>query len=235
MNLIAANVIDPNPTYYWFRTSGNSTYYPIAGGDLWYFLGSGLTPLKMPGMDMGSEKKVIENYSSSTGEFEEVWYTWEEGMWVIEERTYYQDTGTALLHLGREEYSGGVLDMTMMWDSPMTFLKLPPQNNLNDSWEIGATADLGEGMSMAISGQITISSHTVDVYVPLADAIFRDCIEWIFRAEITFYEGGSPAGGDEFRQTIYLSEGVGPVMYIEENLATPSEPDTIIVSGWDID
>jgi len=232
---MAGNPIDPNPTHYWFRTSGTTTYYPIGGGDLWYYLGSGMTPVKMPVMDFGSERRVIENYNVSTGEFEEVWYVWEEGMWVIWEKTYLQDTGTALLHLGRQEYRGGVLDLTMMWDSPMTFLKLPPQNNMGDSWEVGSTADLGEGMSIAIQGRITISSETVDVYVPLADAIFRDCIEWIFHADVTFYEDGTPAGVDEFIQTIYLSEGVGPVMLIEENLTEASEPDTIIASGWDID
>jgi hypothetical protein len=117
----------------------------------------------------------------------------------------------------------------------MTFLRLPPQNHIGESWNIGTTADGGGGFSMALNGTITISGGTVDVSVPIADAIFRDCIEWILYAEISFFVSGNPAGGEEFRQTIYLCEGVGPVMYIEEDLTTPSEPDTIIVSGWDID
>ena len=232
---MAGNVIDPNPTDYWFRTSGTATYYPIGGGDLWYYLDTEAPVMKLPGMDMGSDKRVIENYNSSTGEFEEVWYTWDEEVWVIDEKTFFRDNGTALQHLGRQEYRNGILDQTMMWDSPMTFLRLPPQNHLGETWEVGSTADLGEGVSISISGQISISEGTVDVYVPLADAVFRDCIEWIFGAEIIFYEEGTPAGGDEFRLTYYLSEGVGLVMVIDENLATPSEPDTIIVSGWDID
>lgn len=232
---MAGNFIDPKPTYYWFRTSGTPTYYPIAEGDLWYYYDYEMFVAKLPGMDFGSDRRVIENHNSSTGEFEEVWYSWEGDVWVIEEKIFLREDGNLLIHLGREEYHDGVLDQTMMWDSPMTYLKLPLQNNLGDSWNIGTTADLGEGSSMALNGTVTISGGRVDVFVPTADATFRDCLEWILYAEITFFDNGTPAGGDEFRQTYFLSEGVGPVMLIEENLATPSEPDTIFVTGWDID
>jgi methionine-rich copper-binding protein CopC len=231
---MAGNYIDPNPTYYWFKTSGTTTYYPIAGNDLWYFFGYDSPLAKSPGLDMGSVKRVIENYNVSNGEFEEVWYTWDEGVWVIDEKTFMRDTGTTLLHLGREEYRDGVLDQTMMWDSPLTFLKLPPQSNLGDSWFIETTADLGEGYSMTISGTITISAGTVDVSVPIAEAIFRDCIVWTLYAEVTMYDNGTPEGGDEFLQTYFLAEGVGPVMLIDEDLTAPSVPDTIIVTGWDL-
>ncbi len=232
---MAGNFIDPKPTYYWFRTSGTSTYYPIAEGYLWYYYDYEMFVAKLPGMDFGSDRRVIENYNSSTGEFEEVWYSWEGDVWVIQEKIFLRKDGNLLIHLGREEYQDGVLDQTMMWDSPMTYLKLPPQNNLGDSWNIETTADLGEGFSMTLNGTVTISGGTVDVFVPTADAIFRDCLEWILYAEISIFDNGTPAGGDEFRQTYFLSEGVGPVMLIEEDLATPSEPDTIFVTGWDID
>ena len=232
---MAGNYIDPRPTYYWFRTSGTTTYYPIGGGDLWYFYDYEMFTAKLPGMDFGSDRRVIENHNSSTGEFEEVWYFWDGDAWVIEEKTFLQDTGTELLHLGHEEYDGGVLEETKMWDSPMTFLRLPPQYNNGASWNIGTTADLGDGRSMVLTGTITISGGTVDVFAPTAEAMFRDCLEWILYAEISFFDNGTPDGGDEFRDTIYLCEGVGPVMFIKEDLATPSEPDTIFITGWDID
>ena len=88
---------------------------------------------------------------------------------------------------------------------------------------------------MVLTGTITISGGTVDVFAPTAEAMFRDCLEWILYAEISFFDNGTPDGGDEFRDTIYLCEGVGPVMFIKEDLATPSEPDTIFITGWDID
>ncbi len=232
---MAGNFIDPNPTYYWFRTSGTADYYPIAEGDLWYFLDCEMPVAKLPGLDFGSRRRVIENHNTSTGEFEEVWYVWEGDVWVIQEKTFLHDTGTVLLHLGREEYHDGVLDQTMMWDSPMTYLKLPPQNNMGDSWDIETTVDLGEGFSMVLNGTVTISAGTVDVLVPFAEAIFRDCLEWILYVEISIYYDSTPVEGDEFHQTIYLCEGIGPVMVINENLDPPSEPDTMIVTGWDID
>jgi hypothetical protein len=232
---MAGNFIDPNPTHYWFRTAGTVDYYPMGEGDLWYYLGGWVPLAKAPALDMGSDRRVIEEYSSLSGEFEEVWYSWDEGIWVIEEKTFLRDDGGTLYHLGREEYEDGSLDVTMMWDSPMPYLLLPPQNHLGESWNISTTADLGEGISMELEGTVEISAATTDVYVPIADAIFTDCIEWILSVEIILYDEETPFDSDEVRQTVYLSEGVGPVMRVDEDLDSPSEPDTMIVTGWDID
>jgi hypothetical protein len=229
------NVIDPNPTHFWFRTSGEPSYYPIRTGYLWYFMGGMMPVAKMPGIDMGSDRRAIENYNSSSGEFEEVWYEWDEGVWVIREKTFLRNYLGMIQHIGREEYDNGVLEETMMWDSPMTFLRMPPQDHLGESWTVGSTADMGEGMSLSISGEIGISASTFDVFSPLADAVFRDCLKWSFSAEVTWYDNGTPGGGDEFIVTYFLSEGVGLVMIIDENLTAPSEPDTMFVSGWDLD
>jgi hypothetical protein len=231
---MAGNVIDPNPTYYWFRTAGTTDYYPMTEGDLWYFIGGLVFVAKAPTLDFGSDRRVIENYSSSTGEFEEVWYEWDGEEWIIFEKTFLKISGDTLYHLGREEYEEGVLDQTMIWDSPMRYLLFRPIDHISESWDITTTADLGEGMTMELTGSVSLSGTLVDVYVPVADAVFAECIEWILDVSITFLSNGDPVDTSEFRQIIYLSEGVGPVMVVDEE-AGAVEADTMIVSGWDID
>jgi hypothetical protein len=231
---MAGNPIDPNPTYYSFTTAGTSDWYPVSQGDLWYFIQGMFLTSRAPELDASSDRRVIENYNPVTGEFEEVWYQWNNDNWMIYERTYLQIVGDTLYHAGREEYIVGVLETAMIWDTPMPFLVLPPQDNLGSTWDVSTGADLGEGITMELAGSVTIDADLTWVISPPSEAIFSECVSWVLSVSTTFYDDGVPFDESGFVLTTFLAEGIGPVMTVEDNMDA-SPLDTAFVTGWDID
>lgn len=230
---MAGNPIDPNPTLYSFTTSGTADYYPIGNGYLWYYFDF-MGPLAgRLGLDYGSHRRVIENYSQAAGTFDEAWYEYGEGAWVLREKAYLRRTGTGIDHLGRAEWEDGIQRMSWMWDEPMEYLRLPVQDHLSEGWPISATATVDDTTTVEISGTVVIQGVLADVTVDPIGGTFADCARWRLDIDMTMYVRGVEVESGSFRQTYWLAAGIGPVMRVSEDVGSSSEPDTLKLVGYE--
>lgn len=231
---MAGNPIDPNPTVYSFTTSGAGDYFPVGQGYEWGYIHHRITSMLGGASEVeGDIRRVLENYSPSTGDFEEVTYYMDRGVWVLEEKQYLRKTAEGILHLGREGWSDGVLEEQMIWDEPLAYLKLPVEEHAGESWSISGTVSDGGTVYMTIDGSVSIESPPVDIENLFLDGTFRDCLVWVLEADLVMYEGGSPAGSESVLQKMVLCEGPGQVMIIYEEVGGMEPPDTMSVTGWE--
>jgi hypothetical protein len=230
---MAGNPIDPNPTLYAFTTSGTADYYPVGAGYLWYWFDSEGPLAGRLGLDYGSNRRVIENYSQSTGDFDETWYEYIGGDWVLTDKAYLRTTGTKIYHRGRGEWEDGDMTQQWMWDEPMEYLRLPVQDHLGEGWPISATTTIDDTTTVEISGTIVIQGGLDDIINEPIGGTFVDCIRWRLDIDMTMYVRGVEVDTSAFRQTFWLAPGIGPVMRVNEDIGTASEPDTLKLVGFE--
>lgn len=228
---MAGNVIDPNPTHYYFSTTGETSYYPIQYYYTWYF-GEEYPYMSTSKEPTGPEFDILRrlmNFNLSTGDFEEVIESYDG---TIDNKTFLRLSGNTVYHVGREEYDEGILDETMMWDEPMPYVKLPVPAYAGDSWPISTTLTIEDQVVLSLSGTCEIESGTVMVNSPFMEGVFHECYIHHLRVTVQMYEGGVPSGTDEVHQVMYLAEGVGPVRIIEVDDDYPFEDHILSIVQW---
>ncbi|MCK4537669.1 MAG: Ig-like domain-containing protein [Candidatus Krumholzibacteria bacterium] len=229
---MAGNLIDPDPTHYYFSTAGETSYYPIEYYYTWYYGEEHLPPVSTSKASIGPEFDVLRrlmNFNMPTGDFEEFIQRYDG---TIEEKTFLRLTGNTVYHVGRAEYNEGVMAGTMVWDDPMPYVKLPVPDHAGESWPVSATMTVGEQVVLSISGTCEIESRTVTVSAPYMEGVFRECYVHHLRITVQMYEGGVLSGTDEVHQIMYLAEGVGPVMMTEVDDEYTFGNRTISVVYW---
>ncbi len=212
----AGNLADPDPTPYSFTTSGSSSYFPVDNNNSWTFLER----------DGDVECRTILNYNSYSGTFDIQFR--DVGSEEVDEVWHMQLTSTELLHLGRDEYSGGNYQFSIYWDDPLTFLKLPLDDHLGDSWVLSSTFPNPDGPgSLQVEGTSSIEASTEDTQSELLEGTFRDCI--VNHLSITIAEG--TPGEQQIDLTIHYVSSLGWCRIIEED--DESEvPDSLYVGDW---
>ncbi len=142
----AGNVIDPNPTPYEFTTEGSQTLYPVMTDAAWYYVRGGYS----------EATRLIDNYSPQGGTFDEVRL---DDRSHIEEKVHLRKTASVIQHLGRSEYDeDGIFELSMMWNDPIPYIKLPIESYLGQSWTFATTGTINDSMSIALSGHIELDA-----------------------------------------------------------------------------
>ncbi|MBN2072147.1 MAG: Ig-like domain-containing protein [Candidatus Krumholzibacteriota bacterium] len=227
---MAENLITPNPTYYYFSTAGETSYYPVGDMYTWYFISEYAEPAKVAQAEPDYEMyRRIENYNPSTGYFDDVFKRWDG---TIEDKSFLRLDGNTVYHVGREEYDDGVSVMTMIWDDPMPYIKLPVPDHAGESWSVSATLTVESELVMSISGTCEIESGTTTVEAPGMTGVFRQCYVHHLYVTVQNYDEGEPSGTSDVHQITYLCEGVGPVMYTDFSSDPPYEQYDSSIINW---
>lgn len=211
------NIIDPNPTLYGFTTAGTASYFPVKSNATWSFFGTG----------MNNVARTITNVVPATGKFDETFI--EEGG-AVDGITYFKQTSSEIQHLGRSNYDQGQFQFTMMWNQPLSYIKLPLSSHLGDSWNISATSSIGDTMNVSLSGHIEIEPATVDLASHQMNGTFRGCYVHHLYVDLTISQGGNPVDVQHVHQIMWLAPGVGPVQIVNSN--TGGGADTLRVVDW---
>ncbi len=209
----AGNPIDPDPTEYSFTTSGAPQYFLVESSIIWY---SSITSAY-------EETRRIENYNPGTGTFDIVF----EEVSEIREIWHMQWTSTCILHLGRDEYDGGIYEFTMTWNDPMSFLKLPVTDWADSTWESSTTFEGGSGTE-TIDCEFHIGGEAVDLENDELEGTFKGC--YIHSMSVTLNKG---TGGEHaIHYTSWLAPGIGWIKTAIEDDYNP--PDTLVVYRWEL-
>jgi hypothetical protein len=227
---MAGNLIDPNPTHYYFSTTGETSYYPIEHYYTWYFAEEypDRTATKSPALPEYDTLRRLMNFHQGTGDFEEFIQSFDG---TIEEKTFLRLTGNTVYHVGRAEYDEGILEETMIWDSPMPYIKLPVPDYAGESWSISTTLTVEEVLVMSLSGHCEVESETVTVSAPYMEGVFIECYVHHLYVTVTMYEGEVATVVDEVHSIMYLAEGVGPVRMVED-IELPYEDHIASIVNW---
>jgi hypothetical protein len=214
----AGNPIDPNPTTYQFTTSGTPVYFLVESGVIWFEHTA----------YSESEERRIENYNPGSGTFDIVF----EDSYGIHDVWHCRATGSEIQHLGRDEYDEGTYEITMMWDEPLTFLRLPVPDHAGETWSFSTGASLGAGQSLSLVGSVSIEPYQQNVISEEMHGMFKGCYVHHLDATITFYEYDTPVDTSEVHDTSWLAEGIGWIKIISEE--DDHGIDTFVVTDWDI-
>ncbi len=215
----AGNIIDPSPTEYEFTTAGTQTLYPIDNGYLWNFID--------PSHNVRT--RAIEDYSVSTGEFNEVF---RDESAVTQEVVRLRKSASDIFHLGRDEYQSGVYQFSMIWDDPLLYIRLPLENYLGDTWTFSTAATISPDMTMTLSGRIEIEANKVDLLSSELYGTFRGCYVHHLYADWIMYENGNPVDEGGTHQILYFAPGVGPVLRISND--SGGYTDTLRIYDWNL-
>ncbi|MCX5752974.1 MAG: Ig-like domain-containing protein [Candidatus Krumholzibacteria bacterium] len=158
----SGNPIDPNPTPYQFTAVGTATSFPVANADTWSFIRGDIDEVTM----------AIANYNQGTGTFDQ---TVENGDGQTQEITHFKKTSTLIQHLGRDEYRNGIYQFSMMWNAPLTYVELPVEDHLGDSWPLSATAVIDDSTTMTLIGSTSLEASAVDLVSEALRGTFKDC------------------------------------------------------------
>ncbi|MFO7914358.1 MAG: Ig-like domain-containing protein [Candidatus Krumholzibacteriales bacterium] len=175
----AGNIIDPNPTYYRFTTSGAVDYYPIVENLPWHFKCTDSIPAYW------YTNRHIDNYDPSDGSFDLI--TMDINMIADTSDVWHmRKTGSSLWFISRKEYEDGVYRETWTWDSPIEYIRLPMEDHLGESWNFATTFNAG-GETADISGTITMGDQLITMpgegYI--SRGIFMDCISHRLEVDIS--------------------------------------------------
>ena len=215
---LAGNYIDPNPTLYEFTTSGTLVYFLYESGTVWL----------RNTTSSENEERRIENYSPSGGTFDIVC----EDDLGIYDIWHMKKIGNEIQHLGRDEYDEGSYDFTMTWDEPLTYLKLPLQSHLGETWNFSTGATLDPNHSITLEGSAGIEDYPVNLVSEELGGTFRGCYVHHLDITVTFIEYGVQTGSNTMHEKTWLAEGIGWVKQITEE--SESGTDTLVVVDWDI-
>jgi len=175
----AGNIIDPNPTYYRFTTSGSVDYYPIVENLPWHFRCTDRIS------NYWYQNMHIDNYNQADGNFDLI--TLDMGMSVDTSDVWHlRKTGSALMFISLRQYEEGVYQETWTWDSPIEYIRLPMEDHLGESWNFATTFSVG-GQSADISGTITMGDQlmTMPAGGYLSPGTFLDCTSLLMEVEIS--------------------------------------------------
>lgn len=214
----AGNVIDPNPTSYEFTTAGTQTLYPVKSGAVWNLLGRY--------DETGT--RMIEDYSPSTGNFDEVHRN---GVGQTREIVHLRKTASEVYHRGRSEYDDGAYQFSMMWNDPILYLRFPLESYLGQSWNFSTTATISATRSMSLSGRCEIEAAKVNLVSGVLNGTFRGCYVHHLYADFIMYENGIPVDEGSAHQIMWLAPGVGPVQMVSQD---PGYSDTLRVYDWSL-
>lgn len=211
----AGNPIDPNPTHYRFTTGGTVSYFPAKSDATWLFERDG-----------SSVSRVVESYNQAAGTFNESFYGESE---QCEGTTYFKKTSSEIQHLGRSNYEHGEFQFTMMWDSPLPYIKLPLSSHLGDSWSFATTSSIGDTIDISLTGHIEIEAATVDLVSPTLHGTFAGCYVHHLYADLVLTHDGNPVDEQHVHQIMWLAPGVGPVQIVDQG---GYGADTLRVGDW---
>lgn len=214
----SGNVIDPNPTNYEFTTTGMQTFYPVKTGASWSLLSS----------RDATATRVIESYSTSTGNFDEVRL---DEVGRTAEIVHLRKASSEIYHRGRSEYEDGAYEFSMMWDDPILYLRFPLENYLGQSWSFSTTATISQTVSMSLSGRCEIGAAKVNLENGVLEGTFRGCYVHHLFADYIIYENGIPIDEGSVHQILWLAPGVGPVQFVSED---GGGADTLRVYDWNL-
>jgi len=214
----AGNVIDPNPTPYQFTAAGNQTLYPIINDAAWYYRWR----------EGGEATRLITDFNQQGGTFDEVRLS---GMGSIEEKVHLRKTSAAIQHLGRSEYEDGVFEMSMIWDDPIPYLKLPIDSYIGSSWAFATIGTINDTTSIDLSGTVEIEPIRVDLVSDELRGTFKSCCIHHLRVEYTISVKGIPVDSGSNHQIMWLAPGVGPVQII---FSDAGGTDTLNVTDWNM-
>ena len=134
-------------------------------------------------------------------------------------------------HLGRDEYQDGVYQFSMMWDAPLTYFELPPEDHLGDSWPFSATATIDASTTMTLVGSTSLEAGIVDLVSEALHGTFKGCYILHLDATVTRYVDGINVDVSEVHQIVWLSPGVGPVKIVSSD---GGGSDTLSVYDWNL-
>jgi methionine-rich copper-binding protein CopC len=212
----AGNLINPNPTPYQFTTAGTVSFYPVKNDDTWHFIGSFGQPIK----------RFIQEYNQSSGTFDEVFME-EDGK--IQEVSHLTKTSNEIQSRGADSFSDGVKEFSMFWDHPITYIKLPPDNYLGQSWSYSETSTINDSMTASISGHFEIEANKVDLQSESMNGTFKGCCVHHFYVDIFMYVHGNLVDEGHHHQIMWLAPGVGPVQIVNAD-----QGDTLRVVDWSL-
>lgn len=207
----AGNIIDPNPTYYSFTTSGSVDYYPIVENLPWHFRCTDSIP------DYWYRSMHIDNYNQADGSFDQI--TLDMGMSVDTSDVWHlRKTGSALMFISLRQYEEGVYQETWTWDTPIEYIRLPMEDHLGESWNFATTFSVG-GQTADISGTITLGDHLVTIPASgyLSPGTFLDCVSLLLEVEIS-------AGGETM--SIVERKWFAPAFGCIKKISEEAESDT---------
>ncbi len=228
---MAGNPIDPNPTYYRFTTSGTASYYPVGSGYNWYFLRATDSPEYLGYIPEGFDsRRQTENYNSSSGTFEEVWYD-DEG--EIEDKSFLRLTSSQVQHLGIAMYDNGSLQAVLMWDDVLPMFKLPLADHLGETWSFSTGCTYQDTVDVTVDGYCNMEPYTRDVINGFFDGTFADCYVHHLDVTMAIYVHEELVESTNFHQTSFLTSGLGLVQVINQDGGEPSPPDTLFLNGWE--
>jgi hypothetical protein len=211
----SGNPIDPNPTPYDFTTAGTATSFPVANDKIWYYAAGD-----------GEATMSFRSYNQSTGTFNEVF---QDSKGDTQEVVHLKKTSTQIQHLGRDEYHDGNFNLSMIWDAPIAYIKLPVENYLGQSWTFSTTATINDSTTMDISGHMEVESSLVDLVCDALHGTFKDCAIHHLIGSYTIYLRGNPVDEGDVHQIMWLAPGVGPVQIVN---ADGGSSDTLRVVDW---
>lgn len=215
----ADNPIDPNPTPYQFTTAGTATSYPVKNGDTWHYA--------RPGDD--DVTRSITGYNQGTGAFDELLGR---GDGSTQEIVHLKKTSTQIQHLGRDEYHDGSYAFSMIWDSPLPYIKLPVENYLGQSWSFSTTSTIDDSTTMTLSGHMEVEASTIDLVSDALRGTFKGCAVHHLYGDYTMYVHGNPVDEGHVHQILWLAPGVGPVQIV--NADDGGGSDTLRVYDWSL-
>ena len=221
----AGNVINPNPTNYYFTTEGTKTYYPIIEPNKWYFVRPGET-------EVFTEE--IQNYNRTTGYFERV--SKDENGITRNIARFKIENGT-LYHLGFTDYDDdGTADFSMTWSSPVEYLRLPLEEHLGETWSInvGGTVEAGDGgtYSLQLTGSVLIDPATWDILNDYLEGTFASCAKVNLNVDIKIFDGPDLVDEMIIESTDTYAPCVGLAKHIENNISE-AERDTTYIVNWE--
>jgi len=222
---VADNTIDPDPTPYYFTTTGIKTYYPVEEPNKWYFVRPGES-------EVFTEE--IQNYNKSTGYFERVSKN-EYG--VIESIARYKIASGIIYHLGFTDYNDdGTPEFSMTWSDPVPYLKLPLDEHLGDTWpiDVGGTVEAGDGetYTLEFTGSVLIDPATWNILNDYLEGTFASCAKVNLNVDIKIYDGPDLVDEMIMEITDTYAPCVGLVKHIENNISE-AERDTTCIVNWE--
>lgn len=214
----AGNLINPNPTPYQFTTAGTVSFYPVKNEDTWQFITSG----------DGQVARSIQNYNQGSGTFDEAFV---DDLGDTQELVHLKKTSSGIQHLGRDEYHNGEYQFSMIWDNPISYIKLPPDNYLGQSWDFSTTSTINDSTTMSLSGYVEMEADKVDLTSEALYGTFKGCCVHHVHVDITYYVHGTPGDEDHSDQTMWLAPGVGPVQIVN---SSGGGSDTLRIKDWSL-
>jgi hypothetical protein len=214
----SGNPIDPNPTPYQFTAAGTATSFPVANANTWNFIAGASNEATV----------AIANYNQGTGAFDQAVVN---DAAQTQEVTHFKKTSTMIQHLGRDEYSNGVYQFSMMWDAPLTYVELPVENHLGDSWPLSANATIDDSTTMTLVGSTSLEASAVDLVSEALRGTFKDCAVLHLDADVTRYVRGISVDVSEVHQIVWLAPGVGLVKIVNYD---GGGSDTLSVYDWSL-